>query len=114
MKLLIKLTLLSALFFTVFGCASTGEKFETRLSPPDELNLVFQRYKEMPGEKVMVIAVDPGGRWAFGFDHSQDSLEEAAHNAAVKCDTAREQFGVFSKGKLFSVNDKVVYYDQFD
>lgn len=114
MKLLIKSVLLVALLATVFGCASSGDKFEARLAPPDEFNLQFQQYKQLPGEKAMVIAVDPGGRWAFGFDHSQNSLEEAAKNAAIKCDAAREKFKVFSKGKLFAMNDEVVYYDEYE
>jgi len=114
MKLLIKTVLLVTLLATLFGCASSGDKFEARLAPPDEFNLKFQQYKQLPGEKAMVIAVDPGGRWAFGFDHSQSDVQEAAKNAATKCDTAREKFGVFTKGKLFAVNDEVVYYDEYD
>ena len=114
MKLFIKSAVLLSLLFTVFGCASSGDKFETRLAPPDEFNLKFQQYKEMPGEKIMVVAVDPNGRWAFGYDHSQNDLKEAAKNAAAKCDQAREEFDVSSKGKLFAINDQVVYYDEFE
>ena len=71
------------------------------------------KYKELPGQKVMAVAVDPGGRWAFGFDHSRTSLQEAAENAAKKCDDARKDFKVFSKARIFAINDEVVYYDEF-
>jgi len=114
MKLFIKLSLLAVLLSALFGCASSGEKFEARLSPPDGFNPVFMRYKEKPGQKVIVVAVDPGGRWAFGFDHSRDTVEEAAKNAAMKCDTAREKHKVFTKAKIFAINDEVVYYDEFE
>lgn len=113
MKLLMKFTLLAILLFSVFGCATSGEKFEARLTPPDSFNPIFMRYKELPGEKVLVVAVDPGGRWAFGYDHSQNDLQTAAENAAVKCDKARKKFKVFTKAKIFAINDDVIYYNQF-
>jgi len=110
MKLLTKFALLMILLSTVFGCATTENKKETLLQPPAEsFNPVFLGYKEKPGEKVLVVAVDPGGRWAFGYDHSQVSIEEAAKNAAIKCDSAREEHKVFTKAKIFAINDKVVY-----
>lgn len=109
MKTFVKIAVFAALLATAFGCAS-GD-YETRLRPPDEINPVFMRYKELPGQKVFVVAVDPTGQWAFGYDHGRDTLEEAARNAAVKCDKAREKHKVFSKAKLFAVNNEVVYYD---
>jgi len=112
MKVFIKLAVLSALLSVVYGCASSGDKFETRTPPPDALNPVFMRYKELPGEKVFVVAVDPTGQWAFGYDSNRETLEEAAVNAAVKCDEARKKHRVFTKAQLFAVNDEVVYYNQ--
>jgi len=112
MKAFIKLAVLSALLSVVYGCASSGDKFETRIPPPDAINSVFMRYKELPGEKVFVVAVDPNGRWTFGYDVNRATLEEAARNAAVKCDEARKKYRVFSKAKLFAVNNEVVYYNQ--
>lgn len=110
MKMFIKFTLLSAVLATLFGCASGT--YETRLSPPDAFNPVFLRYKALPGQKVMTVAVDPTGRWAFGYDHSRDTLEEAAETAAVKCDKAREKHQVSAKAKLFAINDEIVYYNK--
>jgi hypothetical protein len=92
------------------GCATTDSQYETRLSPPDEINSVFMGYKELPGQKVMVVAVDPDNNWAFGFDHSRETIEEAAESAAVYCDEARKKHNVFTKAKIFAINDDVVYY----
>lgn len=113
MKLFIKLSVLTALLVSLFGCASTDGQFETRLAPPDDFNPIFLQYKNLPGEKVMVIAVDPGGHWAFGYDHGQTDLQLAAENAALQCDEARKKHEVYTKATIFAVNNDVVYYDQF-
>lgn len=110
MKALIKISILSILLSTVCGC--TSGTYETRRPPPDAMNPIFMRYKELPGQKVFVVAVDPTGQWAFGYDHSRTNLQEAAQNAAVKCDKARKKHQVFAKAKLFAINDEVVYYDR--
>jgi len=113
MKLFIKFALLAVLLFTVFGCATSEENFEARLTPPDAFSLIFMGYKELPGEKAIMVAVDPGGRWAYGLDHSQNSTEEAVQNATEKCDSARKNNNVFTKAKVFAINNDVIYYDQF-
>lgn len=110
MKTFVKFVLLSALLATVYGCASGT--YETRLPPPEEMNPVFMRYKELPGQKVFVVAVDPTGQWAFGYDHGRATLAEAAESAAAKCDKAREKFNIFTKAKLYAINDEVVYFNQ--
>jgi len=112
MKKLIHPFLLAVLFFVVCGCATTDKPYQTRIKPPDTFNTVFMRYKELPGEKVLVIAVDPGGHWSFGYDYGRGTLEEAAKTATLKCDKARNDHLVHTKAKLFAVNDKVVYYDK--
>ena len=113
MKLFAKAALFAVLLSTVFGCATSSDRFEARLTPPDGFNPIVMRYKQLPGEKVIVVAVDPGGRWAFGYDHGQGSLQEAAKNAAMKCDKARAKHKVFTKAKIFAINDEVVYYNEF-
>ncbi len=112
MKLFIKFSLLAALFTSLFGCANTGS-FETRLAPPEEFNTTFLKYQKLAGEKVMVIAVDPGGHWAYGYDHSRETVQQAAENAAFKCDEARKKHEVYTKAKIFAVNNDIIYYDQF-
>ena len=109
MKLFIKFTLLAVLFSSVIGCATSGDYAQINLHPPDSFNPIFHRYKALPEEKVLVIAVDPGGRWSFGYDHSRESLQEAAENAATKCDRARKKHKVFTKATIFAINDEVVY-----
>lgn len=110
MKALLKIAILSVLLSAVYGCV--GGTYEARRPPPDALNPVFLRYKELSGQKVFVIAVDPTGQWAFGYDHNRTNLQEAAQNAAVKCDKARKKHQVFAKAKLFAINNDIVYYDQ--
>ena len=110
MKKLLSLLLLSIVLSVVSGCATNGE-YETRLPPPDAFNPVFLRYQELPGEKIMVVAIDLSGNWAFGYDHSRETLQDAAETAAIKCDKAREKHKVFNKAKLFAVNNEVVYYN---
>jgi hypothetical protein len=111
MKKIFALLALSVAFVLITGCASTGD-YETRLRPPQSINPIFMRYKQLPEPKVFVVAVDPTGQWAFGYDHGASSLEEAARMAAIKCDAAREKHQVFATAKLFAINDDVVYYDQ--
>jgi hypothetical protein len=119
MKTFIKLILLSAVLVTLCGC--TSGNYRSCYTPPDAFSPVFLRYKEMPGQKVMVVAVDPvplgitrEPNWAFGYDDSRATLEEAAKNAAIKCDKARTKHKVFTKGKIFAINDEVIYYnDQY-
>lgn len=108
MKTFIKATLLFALLTTVFGCASGT--YETRRAPPDTFNSIFMQYKELPGQKVMMVAVDPSGVWAFGYDFNKATVEEAAQNATIKCDKSREKYSVFTKASPFAINDEIVYY----
>ena len=110
MKRFIKITFLSALLATVFGC--TSSTYNAPLAPPKEADLILARYKELPGQKVMVMAVDPNGQWAFGYDHSRETLAEAAEKAAIKCDQGRTDYQVLTKASLFAINDEVVYYNR--
>jgi hypothetical protein len=119
MKMFIKFVLLSAVLVTLCGCKSGT--YEACYEPPDAFSPVFLRYKEMPGQKVMVIAVDPKPsdmtrepNWAFGYDDSRATLEEATTNAMIKCEKARKKHKVFANAKIFAINDEVIYYnDQY-
>jgi hypothetical protein len=110
MKSLIKIVLLSVLVSAVYGCASSGEKFETRLRPPDIFNPYYLAYTKLPGQKVCVVAVDPDGKWAFGYEGARETIEAAAEHATADCDQQRDKFNIHAKAKLFAVNDEIVYY----
>ncbi|MFA5689331.1 MAG: hypothetical protein WC959_09335 [Kiritimatiellales bacterium] len=112
MKLLIKVGLSVAALLLVYGCASKNAV--CRLMPPEEMNGPFLRYKDLPGEKVFVCAVDPSGAWTFAYDYDRATTEEAAKTAAERCDVQREKIGVLNKGKLYAVNNEVVYFDFCD
>lgn len=107
MKTLIKVSVLSVLMSMVFGCAST---YDTFVPPPEEINQAFMEYQKLPGQKVFVVAIDPTGPYAFGFDAGRATLEEAGKNAAVTCDQHREKNQVLNTAKVFAINDEVVYY----
>ncbi len=109
MKEFAKFSLIAVLLSVVYGCASDG--IAPKPMPPEAMNPVFLHYKELPEEKVFVLAIDPTGEWAFGYEHSQKSLEEAAKKAAIKCDREREKFKVFAKPTIFAINNDVIYYD---
>ena len=112
MKSLVKVVLLAALLASVYGCASSGEKEKvTHLRPPDLFNPYYMAYTKLPGQKVCVIAVDPDGKWAYGYASGRATLEEAAAKAAESCDASRTRYRVFAEPKLFAINDKIVYYD---
>ncbi len=110
MKMFAKWFLLVVLSSIVFGCA-TQETSGLRLPPPVAFNTTFLKYQALQGEKVMVLAVDPGGSWACGFEYAQNSLEEATESATITCDLNRKESKVFTKATLFAVNNDIVYYD---
>lgn len=73
---------------------------------------VYMRYLEEPANKVFVVAVDPDGTWAFGYDFGMETVEEAADSAMEKCDVARERHGVHTEASIFAINDEIVYYNR--
>lgn len=101
----------SVLLIAMVGCATNGrEAFQPKLPPPDVMSPVYMRYLEEEPNKVFVVAVDPDGTWAFGYDFGKATAEEASRSAAEKCDAARERHGVHTKGSIFAINDEIVYY----
>lgn len=104
----IKNILLCTLLAVICGCASDTAR--ARIAPPEEVELALRRYEKLPGNKVFVVAVDPTGQWAFGYDGDRATLEEAARNAAVKCDAARLEKKVFNQAALYDINGRTVYY----
>lgn len=111
MKPFMMSVLLCILAATVCGCAS--DTVRARIAPPEEMEPALRHYEKLPGNKVFVVAVDPTGQWAFGCDGDRATVEEAARNAAVKCDAARLEKKVFNKAVLYDVNGRTVYYNQY-
>ena len=108
MKMLLKLGLSAVALLLVFGCATESK---LRLIPPDDMNKPFMRYKDLPGEKVFVCAIDATGAWTYAYDYGRATHEEAAITAAERCDKMRKKIDVKSKARLFAVNNEVVYFD---
>ena len=104
MKTLLRFTMLFILLSLICGCAAPGGRpLESRTPPPDSMTRVFLRYKELPGEKVFVVAVDRDGRWAYGYDYNRASAEEAALSASSKCDAMRKKRNIFTRAKMKSL-----------
>ncbi|MGE4488854.1 MAG: hypothetical protein AB7E95_04825 [Kiritimatiellales bacterium] len=96
------------------GCSSPGTSFVAILPPPSEMNCSFLRYRQAPGQKAFVLAVDPAGQWAYGYSYAQETVEEATAKATETCDKARRKYGVVRDARPFAVNDEVVYYDPLE
>lgn len=95
----------------LFGCSTASKNIQSRWDPPDEFNAFFLKYKALPGEKMLVLAVDPNGGWASGFDYDCNTLQEAAENATARCNECRKKMHVFTKARVFAINNEVVYHD---
>lgn len=106
MKTLVKIFSVIVVLALVAGCAS-NVVFVPKIPPHAQAKLLD--YHEQPENKVFVIAVNPGGDYAFGYDYGKPTLKEAAKVAVEKCDANRESQGVVAKAYIYAINDKVVY-----
>ena len=106
MKVFIKFLFVSMVVVLVAGCAS-----DVAYVPqiPQRAQAKLLDYFDQPDNKVFVIAVDPGGDFAFGYDYGKSTLKEAATMAVEKCDASREAHGIIAKPYIYAINDKVVY-----
>ena len=106
MKGLVKILSTATLVAFLAGCVSDSV-FVPRIPPHAQAKLLD--YFEQPDNKVFVIAIDPGGDYAFGYEYGKSTLKEAAKVAVEKCDAQREEFGIVAKPYIYAINDKVVY-----
>ena len=90
----------------IAGCASKSV-YVPKIPKAAEAHIA--EYNEKPGNKVFIIAVDPGGQFAFGYDYGKATIKEAAKSAVEQCDASRETFGVVGKPFVYAINNKVVY-----
>ena len=106
MKVFVKFLSVSIVGVLLAGCAS-----DVAYVPqiPQRAQAKLMDFFDHPDNKVFVIAVDPGGDFAFGYDYGKSTLKEAAKVAVEKCDASREAHGIFAKPYIYAINDKVVY-----
>ena len=106
MKGFAKLLFASVVVSMVAGCAS-DVIFIPKVPPHAQAKLLG--YYAQPDNKVFVLAVDPSGDYAFGYDVGKATLKEAAKVAVEKCDANREAHGIVAKPYIYALNNKVVY-----
>lgn len=107
MKVLARVFVGLVVSLLISGCAS---KAYIPTIPP-EAKAHIREYNEKEGNKVFILAVDPSGQFAFGYDYGKATVKEAAKLAVEQCDASREAFGVLSKPYVYAINGKVVYED---
>lgn len=76
---------------------------------PQQAHAKLLDYYDQPDNKVFVIAIDPSGDYAFGYDYGKSTLKEAAQVAVEQCKANSEAMGVLSKPYIYAINNKVVY-----
>jgi|GEM_PF-1261000 len=108
MKGFVKILSAATVVAFLSGCASDSV-YVPKIPPHAQAKLLD--YFEQPDNKVFIIAIDPGGDYAFGYDYGKATLKEAAKVAVEKCDASREASGVIARPYIYALNDKVVYED---
>jgi len=106
MKVFAKFLTVSVGLAVIAGCASNSV-YVPRV--PTKVQAQLLDYFEQPNNKVFVLAVDPSGQYAYGFDQGKSTLKEAAKVAVEMCDANRKFYGIFAKPYIYAINDKVVY-----
>jgi len=106
MKGFVKFILVSVVASVVAGCA-TNQAYVPKV--PSTVQAKLNDYFAQPGNKAFVLAVDPGGDYAFGYDYGKATVKEALEVATVKCDASRETSNVLAKPYIYAINDDVVY-----
>ncbi|MEA2069641.1 MAG: hypothetical protein U9P12_10600, partial [Verrucomicrobiota bacterium] len=106
MKVLTKIFCVLTVLTLVAGCASDSV-YVPKIPPHAQAKLLD--YFKQPDNKVFIIAIDPGGDYAFGYDYGKPTLKEAAKVAVEKCDASREFSGIIARPYIYALNDKVVY-----
>jgi len=106
MKVFVRFLFVSVVVAMVAGCAS-NTVYVPKI--PSRAQAKLLDYFEQPESKVFVIAVDPSGDFAYGYDYGKPTLKQAAKVAVEKCDASREANGIIAKPYIYAINDKVVY-----
>ncbi len=92
----------------IAGCAS-DDVFIPMI--PQEARSSILQYKSEPANKVFVIAIDPGGDFAYGTASGKETLSEALREAALMIEKERQIYRVAAKPYVYAVNNEVVFKD---
>ncbi|QBG49133.1 hypothetical protein EGM51_17670 [Verrucomicrobia bacterium S94] len=109
MKLLAKVFCSVALVSLIAGCASNDSVYIPKV--PGGVKQAWMEYEKLPENKVFILAVDPGGDYAYAFEGGQPTLKAAAKVAVEKMDVSRKANNVISRPYVYAMNDKVVWAD---
>lgn len=108
MKVLVRFLFVSMVVAMVAGCAS-NTVYIPKIPPCAQAKLLD--YFEQPDHKAFVIAIDPSGDFAFGYDYGKPTQKDALKVATKKCDASRNANGVLAKPYIYALDDEVVYED---
>jgi len=106
MKVLTRILGVGMMIAMVAGCASDGP-YVPRL--PTHAQSLYMDYQSKPDNKVFVVAVDPSGDFAVGYEYGKATKKEAYEAALAKCNENREAYGVLSKAHVYAINNTVVF-----
>lgn len=112
MKVFVRVLFSAVLVSMLAGCASDNVVYIPKIPPHAQAKLLD--YFEQADNKVFVIAVDPSGDYAFGYDYGKSTLKEAAKVATEKCDASREASGIIAKPYIYALNNDVVYEEMIN
>lgn len=108
MKVLTKLLCVGMFVVLVAGCASDGPYVPTL---PTHAQSLYMDYQSQPKNKVFVVAIDPNGDFAVGYDYDKPTTKEAYQVALAQCKENCKTYGVLSDPHIYAVNDKIVHED---
>lgn len=109
MKLLAKIFCSAALVSLIAGCASNDTAYIPKIPPEVQAKLLD--YEKQPDNKVFILAIDPGGNFAYAYEYGQPTLKTAAKIAVDKVDASRAANGIVARPYVYALNDKVVWAD---
>lgn len=109
MKLLAKVFCSAVMVSIIAGCASKDSVYIPTV--PVGVQQALLDYEMQPDNKVFILAVDPGGDYAYGYDYGKATLKEAAKVAVEKVDAQRVANGVVGTPYIYALNGKVVWAD---
>ncbi len=106
MKVIARILFASVLVALLAGCVS-DVIYVPPIPPHAQAKLLD--YFEQPDNKVFIIAIDPSGNYAFGYDYGKPTLKDAARVAVEKCDASREANAILARPYIYALNNEVVY-----